>query len=148
MELYKKIEDDVKSALKEGNAVKVSVLRMLISAVKMIEIDKKINRAQDSDVVNILKRQIKQHKDSIEQFEKGKRSDLADKEAGELKILESYMPEQLSDNDIDKLVREAISATGATAKSDVGKVMKAVMEKAGGRTDGKTVNQAALKLLK
>jgi uncharacterized protein YqeY len=98
--------------------------------------------------MQILSRQIKQHKESIEQFKKGNRPDLADKEASELSILESYMPAQMSEDEVVAIVKTAISETGAIAKSETGKVMKAVMEKARGRVDGKTVNQIVMKLLK
>ena len=148
MELYQKIEEDVKTALKNGEAAKLSVLRMLLSAVKMLEIEKNIKRAGESDILQILQRHIKQHRDSIEQFEKGNRRDLADKEKEELEILETYMPEQMSEEELMKIVREAIEASGATTKAEVGKVMKAAMEKLMGRADGKTVNQLALKMLK
>ena len=148
MELYQKIEEDVKTALKKGEAAKLSVLRMLLSAVKMLEIEKNIKRAGESDILQILQRHIKQHRDSIEQFEKGNRRDLADKEKEELEILETYMPEQMSEEELMKIVREAIEASGATTKAEVGKVMKAAMEKLMGRADGKTVNQLALKMLK
>lgn len=148
MELYKKLESDMRTALKGGDAVKLSVLRMLISAIKMLEIEKNLKSPKDEDVFPILQRQIKQHKESIDQFEKGNRKDLADKEREELKILESYMPAQLGTEELLAMVRAAISETGAVAKSDMGKVMKAVMEKSKGRADGKTINQIVMQLLK
>jgi len=148
MELYQRIEEDVKTALKKGEAAKLSVLRMLLSDVKMLEIEKNVKRAGEADILQIIQRHIKQHKDSVEQFEKGKRTDLADKEKEELKILEAYMPEQMNEEELTKIVREAIEASGATTKAEVGKVIKLVMEKVKGRADGKTVNQLALKMLK
>lgn len=148
MELYKKIEEDVKTALKKGEAVKLSVLRMLLSAVKMLEIEKNVKRADEGDILQILQRQIKQHKDSITQFENGKRDDLAAKEKEELKVLETYMPEQMGEEELTGIIKEAIASSGAVTKAEVGKVMKAAMEKVKGRADGKTVNQIALKMLK
>ncbi len=147
-DLYQKIEADMRRALKEGDALTLSVLRMLISAIKTSEIDKKIKKLEEGDILQILQRQIKQHKDSIEQFEKGKRQDLVDKEAKELKILETYMPKQLSNEEILAVIKEAISETGTTMKSEVGKVMKVAMEKLKGKADGKVVNQLAMELLK
>lgn len=148
MDLYKQLQEDMKSAMKAGEAVKLSVLRMLISAIKLMEIDKKLNKIEDSDVSAIIQKQIKQHKDSIEQFEKGQRRDLAEKEASELAILEKYMPEQMNEEALTMMIKDAIAESGASTKADTGKVMKLVMEKAKGRTDGKSVNQIVLKLLK
>ncbi len=148
MGLYETLQNDMRSAMKSGETVKLSVLRMLISAIKLMEIDKKLKKIEDTDVSQILQKQIKQHKDSIEQFEKGNRGDLADKEKSELVILESYMPEQMGEEELTAMVKEAIAETGAVAKSDMGKVMKSVIEKAKGRTDGKSVNQIVMKFLK
>lgn len=148
MGLSKTIETDVKTAMKEGDALKLSVLRMLLSAVKMFAIEKNVKEVADGDVLQILQRQIKQHRESIEQFEKGKRQDLADKERKELKILEIYMPEQMSEGELLEIVKSAIKDTGAATKADTGKVMKAVMEKAKGRADGKVINQLVAGLLK
>jgi uncharacterized protein len=148
MELYKKLEADMKAALKESAAEKLSVLRMLVAAVKTQQIDKNIKEPQEADVLQMLQRQIKQHRESIEQFRNGNRPDLAAKEESELKILEAYMPEQLGEGEVDALVKAAIAEIGASTKADTGKVMKAVMEKAKGRCDGKTVNQLVMKYLK
>jgi len=148
MGLYKTIETDVKIAMKQGDPLRLSVLRMLLSAMKMLAIEKNIKEPADGDVLQILQRQIKQHKESIEQFEKGKRQDLADKELKELKILEAYMPEKMGESELQELVKDAIKETGAATKADMGKVMKAVIEKAKGRADGKTINQLVADLLK
>jgi uncharacterized protein YqeY len=148
MNLYQKIESDMKSAMKDGNAVKLSVLRMLVSAVRALEIDKKIKILPETEVVQVLQKQIKQRRESIEQFTKGNRTDLADKELVEMKILETYLPAQLSESEVESLVKATISETGASMKSDTGKVMKAVMEKAKGACDGKTVNQVVMRFLK
>lgn len=148
MSLYRKIEGDMRSAMKESNTVKLSVLRMLVSAVKTLEIDKKIKELPETDVIQILQKQIKQHRESIEQFKKGNRSDLADKEMAELSILEAYLPPQLSETEVESLVKAVIAETGAATKADTGKVMKAVMEKAKGGCDGRTVNQVVMRYLK
>lgn len=147
MSLYERIENDMKSALKEGDPARLSVLRMLVSAVKTLVIDKNLKSPQDADVLQLLQRQVKQHKESVEQFKKGNRQDLADKELKELEILEAYMPKQLSEEELTVIVKEAISDLGAKTKADMGKVMKAVMEKAKGRTDGKVVNELVMKFL-
>ena len=148
MSLYENLQNDMKSSMKSGETVKLSVLRMAISAIRLLEIDKKLKSIEDADVSQILQKQIKQHKDSIEQFEKGNRPDLADKERSELVILQTYMPKQMAEDELIKMVKEAIAETGAATKADTGKVMKCVLEKAKGRTDGKSVNQVVLGILK
>lgn len=148
MDLYQKISNDMKAALKEGNAIRLSVLRMALSSIRMIEIEKNLKTVSDADVLQIIQKQIKQRKDSIEQFKKGNRQDLADKESEELKILETYMPAQLTQDELLPIIKEAIAQAGAVSKSDSGKVMKLVMEKVKGKSDGKTVSELVMKLLK
>lgn len=148
MTLYEKISQDMKDALRQGDAVRLSALRMLVSAIKLQEIDKNVKSLDEADIAQIVQRQIKQHKESIEQFENGKRQDLADKETKELKVLETYMPQQLSQDEVLAIVQAAVAETGAVVKADAGKVMKAVMEKVKGKADGKTVNQLVMSLLK
>jgi len=147
MNLYELLQNDMKIAMKSGDALKLSVLRMLISAIRFEEINKKLKNIEEADVFQILQKQIKQHKDSIEQFEKGNRQDLVDKEKSELTILETYMPKQMTADELTVMVKEAIAETGAATKKDTGRVMKLVLEKAKGRTDGKSVNQAVMKIL-
>jgi hypothetical protein len=148
MTLHEKLENEMKSALRGGETVKLSVLRMVISAVKMIGIEKNIKEIGDADVLQILQKQIKQRKESMVQFEKGNRKDLVDKEAAELLILESYMPKQLTEEELLGIVKEAIAETGAAVRSDMGKVMKIIMPKVAGKADGKTVNQLLMQFLK
>ncbi len=148
MSLYERLDSDVKSALKEGNPLRVSVLRMVLSTIKTLQIEKNIKSLDDDSVIQILQRHLKQHRESIEQFGKGGRSDLVDKEKAELKILEEYLPEQLSEEELTAVVKTAIAETGAVAKSDTGKVMKIVMGKAKGKADGKIINKIVLQLLK
>lgn len=148
MGLYKQIEDEMRVALKSGDAAKLSVLRMLVAAVKNLAIEKNLKEIQDQDVLQIIQRHIKQHKESIDQFEKGKRPDLVDKEKLELKILEAYMPKQLSEEELAGIIKDAMVESGISAKQDTGKLMKIVMEKVKGRSDGKIVNQLVMKLLK
>ena len=148
MNLYEKLDSDVKSALKEGDALKVSVLRMVLSTIKTLQIEKNIKSLDDDGVIQILQRHAKQHRESIDQFGKGGRQDLVDKEKSELKILDEYLPQQLSEEELMVLVKAAIADTGAVAKTETGKVMKAVMEKAKGKADGKTINKLVGQLLK
>ncbi|MDD3905060.1 MAG: GatB/YqeY domain-containing protein [Candidatus Omnitrophica bacterium] len=148
MNLCEKIEDDVKRAMKAGDSMKVSVLRMVLSAVRMLQIEKNVKTLEDDSVAQILQKQVKQHRESIEQFTKGARGDLADKEKAELKILEEYLPKQFTTDELMVIVKAAVSETGAIAKSDMGKVMKIVTEKTKGRADGKTVSQMVGQFLK
>lgn len=148
MSLYQKITDDMKEALKRGDSERLSVIRMVVAAVKMLEIEKNLKEVPDADIQSIIQRQIKQHRDSIEQFKNGNRSDLAEKEERELKILESYMPEQLKEEDLLALIKDIVTETGLKNRSDSGKVMKAVMEKVRGKADGKVVSRLVMGLLK
>lgn len=148
MGLYEQLKNDMTGALRAGDQKKLSVIRMVISAVKMLEIEKTAKEIQEADILQILQKQVKQHKESIAQFEKGARPDLVAKEAEELKILVSYLPEQLSEAEVQKIVQAAIVETGAVLKSDTGKVMKVVMAKVAGKTDGKTVNRILAQFLK
>lgn len=148
MGLYENLETDAKNALKEKNTLKLSVLRMLLSAVKKLQIDKNLKTVEDTEVLQIIQRQVKQHKESVEQFTKGSRQDLVDKETAELKILESYMPKQLSEEEVTDIIKAALAEIGATTKADVGKAMKASMEKLKGRADGKLVSKIVSELLK
>ena len=148
MGLYETIEADMKQALKNGDSLRLSVLRLLVSELRTREIEKKVKRLEEPDILQTIQRQIKQRKDSIEQFGKGARQDLVDKESGELKVLEGYMPKQLSEAEVLEAIKSAISETGAAAKSDAGRVMKLIMEKLRGKADGKLVNQLVMGLLK
>ena len=148
MTLYEKLDSDVKRALKEGDALRVSVLRMALSTMKTLQIEKNIKSLDDEAVIQILQRHAKQHSESIDQFGKGGRPDLVAKEASELKILEEYMPKQLSEEELMIIVKAAIAETGSSVKADTGKVMKAVMEKVKGKASGKTINKLVGQLLK
>ncbi len=148
MSLYEKVEADMRAALRARDALTLSVLRMLLAGIRYMEIEKKVKTLEDPDICQLLQRQIKQHRDSIEQFQKGGRQDLVDKETKELRILESYLPEQLSEGELRAVIAEAMQQTGAAAKRDAGKVIKAVMEKARGRVEGKAVNSLVMELLK
>jgi len=148
MNLNQRLETDMRSALKAGDSLRLSVLRMALSPIKMLAIEKNLKEVSDGEVVSILQRQIKQRRESISQFNKGNRPDLAEKETKELAILEAYMPKQLTDDELMEIVKLAISESGAVSRADMGKVMKLVMEKAKGKADGKIVNQFVMQFLK
>ena len=121
---------------------------MVLSTIKTLQIEKNIKSLDDDGVIQILQRHAKQHRESIDQFGKGGRQDLVDKEKSELKILDEYLPKQMTEDDLMVLVKLAITETGAVMKSDTGKVMKVVMEKVKGKADGKTINRLVGGLLK
>ena len=142
--LLTKISSDIKEAMRAHDAVRLSTLRMLKTAIDYYAIEKKLTLGDDAGsdlaVIAMVQKQIKQHHDSIESFEKGGRNELVAKEKAELAFLESYLPAPLSDAELSALVSEAMILLGARSKADMGKVMKEVMARAGGRADGKRIN--------
>jgi uncharacterized protein YqeY len=134
------IDGDIKDALKSGAKDKLSTLRMLSAALKNKQIDKK-RQLNDEEILETVRSLIKQRKDSIEQFGKGGRQDLVDKESAEVAVLEVYLPQQLAREEIEAMVREAVAQTGAHGARDMGKVMKALIPLVGGRADGKLVSE-------
>jgi uncharacterized protein YqeY len=130
-----------------GQRIKLSTIRLLLSEIKNAEILKK-GALSDDEVVDVIQRQVKRRKEAIEQYRKGGREDLAEKEEKEATILSSYLPEQLSDEEIIDLIKEAIKETGATSVKDTGRVMGTLMPKVRGKADGKRVNRLASEILK
>ena len=134
MSLKARINDDLKAAMRAGDARRRDALRLLLAAVKQREVDER-RELTDADVVSVIDRMTKQRRESIAQFEKGGRQDLAQNEQFELVLLQGYMPQALSDAEIATAVAEAISATGAKAPADMGKVMGALKAKLAGQAD-------------
>ena len=139
--LLDKIAADMKEALRAKDAARLSTLRMLKSAVEYYKIEKKQEKLTDADVVVVIKKQVKQRQDSIEGFEKGGRTDLVEKEKAELAVLKSYLPEEIPQAQLEEIVKAVIAEVGATTKTDMGKVMKAVQAKVAGRADNRLVSQ-------
>ena len=135
--------------MREKNATKLGALRMLKAALTNAAIEKggAQDKLPDADATQVIRKQVKQRQDSIESFEKGGRAELAAKEKEELSILQSYLPQQMSTDEISKVVRETIAEVGATSKAQMGAVMKAVQAKAAGRADGKTLSAEVQKQL-
>jgi uncharacterized protein len=140
MSLRETIDTDIKHALKSGAKDKLSTLRMLSAALKNKQIDKR-RPLTEEEVAETVRSLIKQRKDSIEQFGKGGRQDLVDKETAEVAVLEIYLPQQMSREEIEVLVRDTVAQTGAQGAKDMGKVMKALIPLLGGRADGKLVSE-------
>jgi uncharacterized protein len=140
MRLRDQINTDLTSAMKSKNAERLSVLRMMKSAIRNREIDSR-QELEDPQTIQVLLSLIKQRKDSIEQFTRGGRPELADKEAAEIKVIEEYLPAAVSDEEIEKIVGEVIQETGVTSVKDMGKVMKGCMARLSGRpVDGSKVS--------
>lgn len=149
MTLQERVDMDVKEAMRARDAARLGVLRMLKSALKYAAIAKSGAEAElkEAEVVQVIRKQAKQRQDSIESFEKGGRAELAEKEKEELAILNTYLPQPMSADELAKIVREIIAEVGATSKAQMGAVMKALQAKAAGRVDGKTLSAEVQKQL-
>ena len=147
MSLLKQIEQDMIKALKAGDRDATNTLRGLKSDVKYYQIDKRLQEVSDDDVLVVLGSAAKRRRDSIEQFHAGGREDLVAKETRELEIITGYMPQQMSEAEIEVVVGQTIAETEAKGPADLGRLMKELMPKVKGKADGKLVNQVAKRLL-
>ena len=134
MALKERITEDMKAAMRSGEKERLGVIRMITSAIKQREVDERI-MLDDTQVLSVLEKMIKQRKESVVQFKAGNRQDLVDKESAEIALLQGYLPAALSDTEIDALINEAVAATGAASVKDMGKVMAIIKAKAQGRAD-------------
>jgi len=134
MTLKERITEDMKTAMRSGEKDRLAVIRLLQAAIKQREVDERIT-LDDAQVTSVLEKMIKQRKESVVAFEKGARADLVAKENAEISVLQPYLPAQLSETELDALIAEAISSTGAASIKDMGKVMGVVKSKAAGRAD-------------
>jgi len=143
--LYQKIKEDLNEALKSGDTLRISVLRMVLSSFHNKEIEKKgknqNSELTEEEIIEVLKREAKKRKEAIETYLKGNRNDLADKEKKELEIIIAYLPKQLSEEEIKKIVQEAIKKLGAQSEKDFGKVMGFLMKELKGKADAGLVSQ-------
>ena len=146
MPLLQKLDDDLKVAMKASESLKVSVLRMAKAALKYRQIEKG-EVLSDEDILSVLSGLSKQRRESIEQFSKGGREDLAEKERQELSILQWYLPQQLTQEEIDHIIVEAIRESSAGGIKDMGKVMRLIMPRMKGAADGKVVSQRVKDIL-
>lgn len=140
MELQGRIEQALKDAMREKNEIKRDALRMLLTALKLKEKEFK-RQPTELETQQVISNLIKQRRDSSEQYKTGGRKDLADKEESEILVLQAFLPRQLSPEELEKLVAEAVSEAGAVSQKDMGRVMKILMPKIAGRADGKVVNE-------
>jgi uncharacterized protein len=140
MSLKERLTSDLKEAMKNREQIRKDVVTMIRSDIKQAEVDKRMALG-DEEIVDIISRQMKQRKDAIEEFQKGAREDLVEQTRQEIDILLTYLPEQMSEEEIVQVVNEAIEELGANSLKDMGKVMASVISKTKGRADGKIVNQ-------
>jgi uncharacterized protein YqeY len=146
MSLSERLNDDMKTAMRKQDKFRLSVIRMVRASIKNVEIDQRTTLT-DNEVLEILGRELKQRKDSLQDFEKAGRNDLVEALEAEIAIIAEYMPEQLSEDEITVIVKQTLEEIGASSKAEMGKVMGALMPKVKGRADGKLVNQVVQKLL-
>ncbi len=135
-----KLREDLKQAQLNRDELKVSTLRLLISELTYAKVAKKAEELSDEEVISVIQKAVKQRKESIDSFKKGGREDLASKEEDELKVLETYLPEQISDEELTKVIGEAITNTGASSMQDMGKVIGMVMGQVGQKVEGARVS--------
>ncbi|QJC52558.1 GatB/YqeY domain-containing protein [Paenibacillus albicereus] len=146
MSLSQRLDDDMKQAMRDKDKFRLTTIRMVRAAVKNQEIDLK-RPLEDGEVLDIVSREIKQRKESLQEFQKAGRDDLVKDVAAEIDIISVYLPAQLTEEEIKAIVQQTIQETGASSKADMGKVMSALMPKVKGRADGKLVNQTVQQFL-
>ena len=146
MSLKDKLADDLKDALRQGDEIRKSAIRMTIAAVKNAEVAA-IKQLDDPEVLAVIAKQVKQRKESIEEFGKAGRRDLVDKEAAEMRILETYLPPAMGREEIVQEARKVIAEGGAKGPGDKGKVMSALMPRLAGRAEGRLINEVVTELL-
>jgi len=144
--IKKKLSDDLKQAMRSGDTVKRDTLRMLIASVNNAEIAKQ-SALTDADILGVVSKEVKRHQESIDAFKKGNRADLVAKEEAEMAVLQTYLPKQLSRDEVMAAAREVIAAVGAKGPGDKGKVMQQLMPKLKGKADGKEINDVVTGLL-
>ncbi|HBT38569.1 MAG: GatB/YqeY domain-containing protein [Thermotoga sp. 50_1627] len=146
MDLKSRLNQDLKEALKAKDEVKLRTVRMLLAAIKNFEVEK-MTPVTDEDIFQIMSKEIKKRQEAIEMYEKGGRQDLAQAERQEIEVIQSYMPKQLSEEEIKEIAKKVISELNLKGPKDVGVAMKAIMPQVKGRADGKLVNRIVSELL-
>lgn len=147
MTLQERLAQEMKSAMLTKDADKLSTLRLLKSVIGYLLVERKTETLSDADFVGVVQKEVKKRRDAIDQYEKGGRPELAAKEKKEITVLETFLPQALSAEELEQLIKATIAETGATGKKDMGPVIKAVQAKAAGRADGKTISGIVGKLL-
>ena len=146
MSLKEKLQEDLKSSMKNKDTIRKSVVTLIRAAIKQHEVDNRVELADDA-IIDIISKQLKQRKDSLAEFEKANRDDLVEETKSEIQVLEGYLPQQLSEEELEKIVIETIAEVGATSMKDMGKIMATVKPKTAGRADGRKINELVKKNL-
>ncbi|MGP1617924.1 GatB/YqeY domain-containing protein [Peptostreptococcus stomatis] len=146
MSLKEKLQEDLKSSMKNKDTIKKSVVTLIRAAIKQHEVDNRVELADDA-IIDIISKQLKQRKDSLAEFEKANRDDLVEETKSEIQVLEGYLPQQLSEEELEKIVIETIAEVGATSMKDMGKIMATIKPKTAGRADGRKINELVKKNL-
>lgn len=146
MSLKEKLQEDLKSSMKNKDTVKKSVVTLIRAAIKQHEVDNRVELADDA-IIDIISKQLKQRKDSLAEFVKANRDDLVEETKSEIQVLEGYLPQQLSEEELEKIVIETIAEVGATSMKDMGKIMAVIKPKTAGRADGRKINELVKKNL-
>ena len=146
MSLKEKLQEDLKSSMKNKDTIKKSVVTLIRAAIKQHEVDNRVELA-DGAIIDIISKQLKQRKDSLAEFEKANRDDLVEETKSEIQVLEGYLPQQLSEEELEKIVIETIAEVGATSMKDMGKIMATIKPKTAGRADGRKINELVKKNL-
>jgi len=144
--LKEKLNEDLKKYMKEKNTLALNTVRLVIAEIKNKEVEKN-SEITDEEILQIIRKQIKMREDSIQQFRSANREDLAEKEAQELEILKNYLPEDLTDEELDKIIQETIKELNASSKKDFGRVIKELIQKVQGRADNKKISELISKKL-
>ena len=147
MSLQERLSLELKAAMLAKDSDRLSTLRLLKSAIGYTQLERKTELLSDADFIAVVQKELKKRRDSIEQYEKGGRQELADKEKKEIAVLEKFLPQPLSSEELQQLIKATIQELGATTKKDMGPVIKAVQAKAAGRADGRTISSAVGALL-
>ncbi|WP_314118186.1 GatB/YqeY domain-containing protein [Peptostreptococcus stomatis] len=146
MSLKEKLQEDLKSSMKNKDTIRKSVVTLIRAAIKQYEVDNRVELADDA-IIDIISKQLKQRKDSLAEFEKANRDDLIEETKSEIQVLEGYLPQQLSEEELEKIVIETIAEVGATSMKDMGKIMATIKPKTAGRADGRKINELVKKNL-
>ncbi|EFD04386.1 GatB/YqeY domain-containing protein [Peptostreptococcus anaerobius] len=146
MSLKEKLQEDLKSSMKNKDTIRKSVITLVRAAIKQIEVDQRVE-LDDVAVMDIISKQLKQRNDSLAEFEKAGREDLIEETKSEIQVLKEYLPQQLSEEELEKIVIETIAEVGATSMKDMGKIMATIKPKTAGRADGRKINELVKKNL-
>ncbi|MBC6696025.1 GatB/YqeY domain-containing protein [Terrisporobacter mayombei] len=146
MSLKQKLQEDLKSSMKNKETIKKSVITLIRSSIKQYEVDNRVELG-DAEIVDLIAKQLKQTRDSREEFKKAGREDLVSKAEAEIEVLKEYLPQQLSEEELNEIVISTISEVGATSMKDMKKIMTSIMPKVKGRADGKLINELVKKNL-